>query len=185
MLKHAVELLTPDTEVVKTALIQIHEKKKRDKEKKDQLSNGDPDMDVDELLETYKAKDDEMIKEKDWKMASYNLPLEIHIQLIRFCFECNLWEEFETLLDSALIRLKFRRYEIPYLATIDVLMSASKEANIPNGFDKLPKDLNSANLRIELKKLRQAAKKNKGGDPPEGGDAKKPPVDKKKGKDAK
>jgi hypothetical protein len=46
------------------------------------------------------------------------------------------------LLDPALVRLKFRRYEVPYLATIDVMMSASKNANIPNGFEKLPKDLN-------------------------------------------
>ncbi|MBK8156587.1 MAG: hypothetical protein IPK55_11610 [Streptococcus sp.] len=69
-----------------------------------------------------------------------------------------MWPEFEDLLDSALIRLKFRRYEVPYLATIDILMSAEKDANIPNSFVKLPQDLNAANLKIELKKLRQQAK---------------------------
>lgn len=37
-------------------------------------------------------------------------------------------------------------------------MSASKIANIPNGFEKIPKDINSANLRIELKRLRAQAK---------------------------
>lgn len=37
-------------------------------------------------------------------------------------------------------------------------MSASKEANIPNSFEKLSYDLNAANLRIELKRLRQASK---------------------------
>ena len=83
-------------------------------------------MNVDELLEKYKALDAEMIKEKDWKFASYNVPIEIHITLIKLCFECKMWAEFETLLDPALVRLKFRRYEVPYLATIDVLMSASK-----------------------------------------------------------
>jgi hypothetical protein len=62
------------------------------------------------------------------------------------------------LLDPALVRLKFRRYEMPYLATVDVLMSASRLANIPNGFEKIPKDLNAANLRIEVKKLRLQAK---------------------------
>ena len=51
---------------------------------------------------------------------------------------------------------------MPYLATVDVMMSASKNANIPNGFEKLVKDLNSANLRIELKKLRATAKKSAG-----------------------
>ena len=49
-----------------------------------------------------------------------------------------MWPEFEDLLDSALIRLKFRRYEVPYLATVDILMSAEKDANIPNSFVKLP-----------------------------------------------
>ena len=61
------------------------------------------------------------------------------------------------------MRLKFRRYEVPYLATVDVLMSANKVANIPNGFEKLPRDLNQANLRIELKKLRASAKKGAAG----------------------
>ena len=59
---------------------------------------------------------------------------------------------------SALIRIKFRRYEVPYVSTIDILMSTSKDANIPNSFQKLPKDLNAANLRIELSKLRQGHK---------------------------
>jgi hypothetical protein len=37
-------------------------------------------------------------------------------------------------------------------------MSAQKVSNIPNGFERLPKDLNAANLKIELKKLRASAK---------------------------
>jgi hypothetical protein len=112
--------------------------------------------------------DAEMIKEKDWKAASNNIPLEVHIEMIKIAYTCKMWPEFEDLMESALIRLKFRRYEVPYLATVDVLMSMAKDANIPNGFEKLPRDLNSANLRTELKKLRQSAKKTSGGD---GGDA--------------
>ena len=104
-----------------------------------------------------------------------------------------MWAEFEALLDPALVRLKFRRYEVPYLATIDVLMSANKVANIPNGFEKLPRDLNQANLRIELKKLRASAKKSKAGGEKEETkkeEAKKPAQTQKKeekkgGKDAK
>ena len=38
-------------------------------------------------------------------------------------------------------------------------MSANKQAVVPEGFEKIPKDLNQANLRIELKKLRALAKK--------------------------
>lgn len=43
-------------------------------------------LDVDELLEKYKAMDAEMISEKDWKFASQNLPIEIHVELIKLCF---------------------------------------------------------------------------------------------------
>lgn len=144
--------------LLKQALIQIHEKKKRDREKKEHLMNREADLNVDELLEKYKALDGEMIKEKDWKFASYNVPIEVHVELLKMSYECKLWAEFDLLLDPALVRLKFRRYEVPYLATVDVLMSASKVANIPNGFEKIPKDINSANLRIELKRLRAQAK---------------------------
>jgi hypothetical protein len=72
-------------------------------------------------------------------------------------------------------------------------MSSSKQANIPNGFEKLPKDLNQANLRIELKKLRATAKKsgdNAGGEAGSvkeeaKGDPKKPGTGAKGGKDDK
>ena len=48
-------------------------------------------------------------------------------------------------------------------------MSAQKISNIPNGFEKINKDLNAANLRIELKKLRASAKGGLGDDEPEDG----------------
>ena len=104
-----------------------------------------------------------MIKEKDWKFASYNVPVEVHIEMLKLCVEAKLWNEFDDLLDPALVRLKFRRYEVPYLATIDVQMSSAKISNIPNGFERLPQDLNISNLRTELKKLRASAKMNSGG----------------------
>lgn len=114
--------------------------------------------DLDALLVKFKDQDMEMIKEKDWKFACYNVPVEIHIELIKLCMEAKMWPEFEELLDPALVRLKFRRYEVPFLATVDVQMSSTKISNIPNGFERLTQDLNSANLRIELKKLRATAK---------------------------
>ena len=56
--------------------------------------------------------------------------------------EAKLFNEFDELLDTALVRLKFRRYEVPFIATVDVQMSSTKISNIPNGFEKLPQDLN-------------------------------------------
>ena len=103
-----------------------------------------------------------MIKDEEWKESSKSAPLEIHIQLIIFAYETEQREAFEDLLKSALIRLKFRRYEVPYVSTVDILMSTSKNANIPNSFEKLPKDINSANIKAELEKLRKADKKKEG-----------------------
>ena len=77
-------------------------------------------QDLDAMLTKFKDQDMEMIKEKDWKFAAYNVPVEIHIELIKLCAEAKLWTEFEDLLDPALVRLKFRRYEVPFLATVDV-----------------------------------------------------------------
>lgn len=108
-----------------------------------------------------------MIKEKDWKFASYNVPVEVHIEMLKLCLEAKMWTEFDELLDPALVRLKFRRYEVPYLATIDVQMSSTKISNIPNGFERLPQDLNISNLRTELKKLRATAKMNNSGEEPD------------------
>lgn len=115
---------------------------------------------MNEVLDQYKKLDEAMIKEADWQFASKNVPLEVHVEFLKLCYEAQLWAEFDALLDPALVRLKFRRYETPFLATIDVQMSAQKISNIPNGFEKLPKDLNAANLKIELKKLRAAAKQS-------------------------
>ena len=79
-----------------------------------------------------------MIKERDWKFSAHAVPIEIHIELLKLSYECRMWGEFDELLDPALVRLKFRRYEVPYLATVDIQMSATKISNIPNGFEKLP-----------------------------------------------
>ena len=161
-LKTVLDLVIPDITLVKNALIQIHMKKQRDKEKKEKLQARAEEQDLDMLLQKYKELDAEMIKEKDWKFASYNVPVEVHIELIKLCVEAKMWTEFDELLDPALVRLKFRRYEVPYLATIDVQMSSTKISNIPNGFERLAQDLNISNLRTELKKLRASAKMSSG-----------------------
>lgn len=53
-LRQVADLVKPDVELVKQALVQVHEKKKRDREKKDKLQNRDPEVDLDELLDKYK-----------------------------------------------------------------------------------------------------------------------------------
>jgi len=102
-LKFAVDMLKPDINLVKDGLIQTHEKRQRDKEKKEKLTVNDKDLDIDDLLEKYRKLDEAMLDEKVWRFSSYNVPLEIHIELIRNTYELQMWPEFEDLLDSALI----------------------------------------------------------------------------------
>lgn len=66
-LRLAFDMVKPEIEVIKQALVQIHEKKKRDKDKKEKLASRENDDDLDEMLENYKNLDNEMIKEADWK----------------------------------------------------------------------------------------------------------------------
>jgi hypothetical protein len=48
-------LVKADIELVKKALNQLHEKKKRDKEKKEKLANKEGgEIDVEDILEKYK-----------------------------------------------------------------------------------------------------------------------------------
>ena len=47
-------------------------------------------MDLDELLENYKEKDAEMIKGSE--AASYKVPIEIHVELLKLCYETKLWD---------------------------------------------------------------------------------------------
>ena len=44
---------------------------------------------------------------------------------------------------------------MPYITDIGVLASATPNPNIPNEYEKIPIDLNQANLKSELKKLRK------------------------------
>ena len=87
-LKLVADLVKPDVELVKQALVQVHEKKKRDREKKEKLQTRDPEVDLDELLDRYKQMDAEMIAEKDWKFAAACVPIEIHVELVKLAFEC-------------------------------------------------------------------------------------------------
>ena len=69
-LKVVLDLVKPDVTLVKEALVQVHEKKKRDREKRERLANRDPEVNLDELLDQYKKMDSEMIPEKDWKFSA-------------------------------------------------------------------------------------------------------------------
>ena len=83
VLVYGIELIIKDIEVVKEALIQKDELKRAKKEK-EQLLLNDPDVNVEDLIQRHREMQEQMIKENDWKRASNNVPLELHIQLITF-----------------------------------------------------------------------------------------------------
>ena len=113
---------------------------------------------VDDVVEKYKAMDEQMIKEVDWKNASKNVPFEIHVELIKACFSAELYDKVDKLTESAYIRLKYRRFEVPYVTSVDIIASIQKEPIVPNGYDILPEDLNMLHLKQELTKLRALQK---------------------------
>ena len=80
------------------------------------------------------------------------------MELANHAFDCGNTKIFEEVSESALKRCKNRRLECPYIVEVDILISTTPHPNIPNGFDKIPIDLNEASLRLELKKLRNRAK---------------------------
>lgn len=130
--------------------------KDKAKGKKDKEENKVPT--VDDVAEKYRALDEQMIKEADWKAASQHVPFEVHVELVKACFAVGLYDKVDQLVESAYIRLKYRRLEVPYVTAVDILASIQKEPILPNGYDILPEDLNLLHLKQELTKLRATQK---------------------------
>jgi len=80
------------------------------------------------------------------------------VEMAHHAYDCGNVKIFEELSESAFKRCKYRRLEAPYIVEVEILTSASPAVNVPNGFEKIPIDLNEASLRMELKKLRNRAK---------------------------
>jgi hypothetical protein len=78
--------------------------------------------------------------------------------LAHHAYDCGNTKIFEEVSESALKRCKYRRLETPYIVEVTILVSTTPYPNVPNGFEKIPIDLNEASLRMELKKLRNRAK---------------------------
>ena len=70
---------------------------------------------------------------------------------------------FDDVSNGAYIRCKYRRLEVPYIVDIDIKVSNNPNPNIPNGYEKIPIDLNEASLRLELRKLRNRARQQYNG----------------------
>ena len=94
-----------------------------------------------------------MVLERTWKKASQNVPLELHIELLKHAYDLKS-KLYGDLLQTALVRCNHRRVEVPYIADIKVQEDSIPHPNIPNGYEKVAIDINEAHLRTELAQLR-------------------------------
>jgi len=107
-----------------------------------------------DLITKAREFDNTMILEKDWRKASNNVPVEIHVEVLKHAYDVNNMKVYSDLLQTALIRCKYRRIEVPYISDIDIQFSTIPHSNIPNGYEKIPIDINDSHLKSELAKLR-------------------------------
>jgi hypothetical protein len=105
------------------------------------------------VLAKNREEDAKMIKEAVWRPASESVPLELHLELAKHCYDCKVWDNFYNLSQWAEIRIKHRRLETPFISDVDVIYSSIPDSKIPRGFEKIDVDLNIANFKIELAKL--------------------------------
>ncbi|EAR94374.2 hypothetical protein TTHERM_00049190 (macronuclear) [Tetrahymena thermophila SB210] len=162
-LQASYDIFKQDIDLVVLALEQQNKKIEREIEaSKINFSNLTQEQKVE-----LKQKNDEfnsgLVKEKEWKKASARIPLEYHIELIHYAYEVRNEQVFDELTRTALVRTTFRRLEVPYIVDIDIIADYDPNPNIPNGYERIPIDINEASLRMELKKLRNKNKGNKGG----------------------
>lgn len=101
-------------------------------------------------------------EEERARRVSEYFPLELHYELLKHAFDINKQQLFGELLQSALKRCDYRRIEVPYISDISFLVSNDMDVNVPNGYEKLPVDLNEAYLKQEIARIRNLRQQEAG-----------------------
>lgn len=70
--------------------------------------------------------------------------MESHIELCFHAYDVGNMNIFEELSNSAHLRCKYRRIEVPYISDIKIVVSSHPNPNIPNGYEKIDHDINEA-----------------------------------------
>ena len=148
-------LFKPDIDNIKNGIIEFIDKKKRDLELSSKITQNEKNYDeiLNEAINTNTEKE-----VRNYEHSSKVVPLELHVELLKACYDNKLYKEFMELIDSINTRIKYRHVEHPYISDVDIQMSSIQYANIPNGYEKIPLDLNINNYKREIKKLREAGK---------------------------
>ena len=148
-------LMKPDIDNIKNGIIEFIDKKKRALELNAKISQNEKNYD-DILNEAINTNNEKAVR--SYEHSSKVIPLELHVELLKACYDCKLYKEFIELIDTLNLRIKYRHVEHPYISDVDIQMSSIQYANIPNGYEKIPLDLNINNYKREIKKLRETGK---------------------------
>ena len=148
-------LLKPDIDNIKNGIMEFIDKKKRDIELSSKINQNEKNYDeiLNEAINTNTEKE-----VRNYEHSSKVVPLELHVEILKACYDNKLFKEFMELIDSINTRIKYRHVEHPYISDVDIQMSSIQYANIPNGYEKIPLDLNINNYKREIKKLREQGK---------------------------
>lgn len=139
---------------IKTGIMEYIDKKKRDIEKNEKIKTTPKDYQM--ILDEYNQKNGAM--NNIWRVSSQLVSIETHMELLKASYDCKMWKEYIELLESLIVRIKYRRIEMPYISEIEVQTSSIQYANIPNKYEKIPVDLNINNYKKEIKRLREEGK---------------------------
>ena len=148
-------LMKPDIDNIKKGIIEFIDKKKRVIELNAKIQQNEKNYE-DILNEAINVNNEKVAR--SYEQSSKNVPIELHVELLKACYDCSMYKEFIELIDSLNIRIKYRHVEHPYVSEVDIQMSSIQYANIPNGYEKIPLDLNINNYKREIKKLREEGK---------------------------
>ena len=150
------ELVKNDLVSIKNGLIEFLQKKKREPEKLDRITKNVKEYQ--NILDEYNQKDLNIVK--SWKISAKVIPIEIHCEFLKHLYDMKMWKEYTEVLDCLLIRIKYRKVENPFLSEIDIQVSNIKYSNVPNKYEKIPRDLNINNYMRQIRKLREEGKFN-------------------------
>jgi golgin subfamily B member 1 len=148
------DLLKLEINNIKTGLLEFIQKNKREIEKREKINSQEKDYTG--ILQENSKLDSSL--NKQWKISAKNVPIEIHMELLKAAYDCKMWKEFSDLLESLNVRIKYRNVETPFISEIDVIVSSIPYSNIPNKFVKIDIDLNINNYKSEIRKLREQGK---------------------------
>lgn len=101
------------------------------------------ELDPEETEEFYEA----LFDPSTYVQLRAEFPLSAHRLLIETCVKLGEYAEFDYLVDSLVLRMKYRHFFDPPLVEIDVLVTVETEPDIPGGYVRLTKDLNYLSMR--------------------------------------